>query len=439
MTQMSDSDHVFDPGAFGPWVGEYVGGSRRLVLAMFADADFGAPYAFYVEGDGVVRLRPLDAAHMHSDRGETFEFVEAAEGQGRRLRLGVADTDPMPVTLVRAASPVEERVRFGPSLAGTLLLPEGSGPHSAAVLAHGAAGGQRDFYRLFAHTMVRANVAALIYDKPGFGESAGNASPTIFTQAAAVEAALDYLRARSDIRRVGLWGFSNGMWAVPMVAARRAEVAFVVGVGSPGVSMAESESHRRTAVLRTAGIPDDVVEKVGSAWRLILTAIGEGRLDRSKAQTLDQLLRTLAADHELARFPLPGYARINPVLSPIPPPTVDAVRAYLSGTSDRELEYDPATDYQRIHCPVFLQYGANDLNVPVPESENRIRNALERAGNRDVTISTYPDAGHMLEVLPSTSASSDDDLSAEESEYLMLQFTFTAGALEELRSWMLNL
>jgi pimeloyl-ACP methyl ester carboxylesterase len=202
--------------------------------------------------------------------------------------------------------------------------------------------------------------------------------------------------------------------------------------------MAVSESHRRTAVLRAAGIPDDVVEKVGSAWRLILTAIGEGRLDQSKAQTLDQLLRRLTTDPELASFPLPEYARINPVLSPIPPPTVDAVRAYLSGTSDRELEYDPATDYQRIHCPVFLQYGDNDLNVPVSESQNRIRSALERAGNRDVTINTYPDAGHMLDVFPSTTGNSADDPSPEEAEYLMLHFTFVAGALEELQLWMLN-
>jgi pimeloyl-ACP methyl ester carboxylesterase len=438
MTQMSDRDQVFDPAAFGPWVGEYVGGARRLVLAMFADADFGAPYAFYLEGDDVVRLRPLDAAHMHSDRDETLELVDAADGERRTVRVRVAGADPVPRTLVRTASPVEEKVWFGPSLAGTLLLPEGSGPHTAVVLAHGAAGGQRDFYRLFAHTLVRANVAALIYDKPGFGESAANGSPTIFSQADAVEAALDYLRGRSDIRQVGLWGFSNGMWAVPMVAARRAEVAFVAGVGSPGVSMAVSESHRRTGVLRAAGVPPDVVEQVGSAWRLIFAALGEGRLDESMAQTLDELLHGLAAEPELARVPVPGYGRINPVLSPIPPPTVDAIRPYLTGTADPELDHDPATDYQQIRCPVFLQYGANDVNVPVPESENRIRTALDRAGNRNVTISIYPDAGHMLGVSPSTSGNTADDLSAEETEALMLRFTFTAGAREDLQSWMLN-
>jgi uncharacterized protein len=438
VTQVSDSDLVFDPGAFGPWVGDYAGGSRRLVLAMFADADFGAPYAFYLEGDDVVRLTPMDAAHLHSDRGETFELVNPADGQRPTVRVLTADADHAPATMIRSASPAEEKVRFGPSLAGTLLLPEGSGPHTAVVLTHGAAGGQRDFYRLFAHTVVRANLAALIYDKPGFGESAGNGSPTIFTQADAVEAALDYLLSRSDIGRVGLWGFSNGMWAVPMVAARRPEVAFVAGVGSPGVSMVVSESHRRTGVLRAAGVPPAVVERVGLAWRLILSAVGAGRLDEHTAHTLDQLLHGLAAEPELARVPVPGYARINPVLSPIPPPTVDPVRPYLNGTPVPELDYDPATDYRHIHCPVFLQYGSNDINVPVRESENVIRGALERAGNRDVTISTYPDAGHMLGVSPAIAGNSADEPSAEEAEYLMLRFTFTVGAREELQSWMLN-
>jgi uncharacterized protein len=434
---MSDSDPDFDPVAFRGWVGEYAGAARRLVLAMFADTDFGEPYAFYVEGDDVVRLIPLDAGHLQSDRGETFELVESSDGQ--RPSVTVAQgVGSVPATLLRAATPVEEKVGFGPSLAGTLLLPGGPGPHPAVVLAHGAAGGQRDFYRLFAHTMVRANVAALIYDKPGFGESPANRSPTIFTQAEAVEAALDHLRARTDIGRVGLWGFSNGMWAVPMVAGRRADVAFVAGVGSPGVSMAVSESHRRTAVLRDAGVPDHVVEKVGSSWRLIFATIGQGRLEESTAQALSELLPELAAEPELAKVPLPEYARINPLLSPVPPPTAHALDAFLTGTGDRELEYDPATDYERIHCPVFLQYGANDLNVPVQESQTRIRDALDTAGNRDVMINTYPNAGHMLDVVPSTTGDAAAELSAEESQYLMLHFTFTAGALHDLRSWMLN-
>ena len=64
-----------------------------------------------------------------------------------------------------------------------------------------------------------------------------------------------------DPSRVGLAGFSNGMWSVPMVAARR-PTAFVVGAGSPGVSMAESEVHRRTKVLRDVGVGEPTLAAV---------------------------------------------------------------------------------------------------------------------------------------------------------------------------------
>jgi pimeloyl-ACP methyl ester carboxylesterase len=137
-----------------------------------------------------------------------------------------------------------------------LIMPTGDGAHPAVVVADGTAGGQRDFCRLSAQAPLDAGVAVLIYDKQGHGRSAGKADPAIFDQANALSAALDALASTPgiDSGRVGLLGFSNGMWAVRMAAARRPDVAFVAGVGSPGVTLAESEVHRRTKVLRDAGV-----------------------------------------------------------------------------------------------------------------------------------------------------------------------------------------
>ena len=80
---------------------------------------------------------------------------------------------------------------------------------------------------------------------------------------------------RDRRRAIGLAGFSNGMWSVPMIAARRG-AAFLTGVGSPGVSMAESEIHRRTKVLRDAGVGPATVAAVAVAWRCIFAIVGEG-------------------------------------------------------------------------------------------------------------------------------------------------------------------
>jgi uncharacterized protein len=438
MSHRGVGDSTFDPEAFQPWVGEYAGGDCSIVVAMFADDDFGAPYPFYLEGDDVVRLEQLDAVRLLSARGEKFELVGGATQSGTSLIVRRADGGDG-LRLARTASPVEQHVRFGRGLAGTVLLPAGSGPFSAVVAAHGAAGGQRDFYRLFAHTMVGAGVSVLIYDKPGFGESAGAGQPTIFSQAEAIEAGVDYLRERSDVRQVGLWGFSNGMWAVPLVAVRDSDIAFVAGIGSPGVSMAESEIHRRACALRRAGVSPAVIERVRSAWRAVFAAIAGGRVEGAASQALDQVLRDLADEGELSNVPIPAFARVNPALSPIPPPSLTVVRSFLDGTADPELGHDPVVDYQRIRCPIFLQYGEQDLNVPVTASVAAIRAAVERSGNPDLTIRTYANAQHMLDIVDpgnGTAGGNGAQEDPEEAEYLMRHFTFTRGARDDLRNWM---
>jgi pimeloyl-ACP methyl ester carboxylesterase len=51
-------------------------------------------------------------------------------------------------------------------------------------------------------------------------------------------------------------------------------------------------------------------------------------------------------------------------------------------------------DWERLTVPVLLLWGGRDTVVNVPLSEQRIRAALERAGNRDVSVRVIPDADH---------------------------------------------
>ena len=46
--------------------------------------------------------------------------------------------------------------------------------------------------------------------------------------------------------------------------------------------------------------------------------------------------------------------------------------------------------------PTLALYGALDRNVDAADSAVHLRAYLRRAGNHDVTIKTYPDAGHQL-------------------------------------------
>jgi pimeloyl-ACP methyl ester carboxylesterase len=409
------------PADLADRTGWYAGGGRRLLLTQIPEAYFGEPMILVEEGGAIGRAYPFDDGTLVTDDGELLHLtedggVESAHG-----------------ALTRCYH--EESVDFtagDTQLSATVILPQpvADGPFPAAVIVHGAAGGQRDFCRLQAGPLLDAGLAVLIYDKPGHGRSGGT-QPSIFDQGAAVEAAFDKLRSHPgiDAARVGLAGLSNGMWAVPMVAARRGEVAFVAGLGSPGVSMAESEVHRRTKILREAGAGPATLAAVAEAWRCIFATVANGQ-STVVTERLGRALDVVAAATDLTGYETPEYVRQNPMLSPIPPQmTVDELVAMTGGEREPELAYEPALDYARVRCPVLLQYGADDTSVPVPESVAAIEQAVTDPGQLSVRI--YPGLEHMLNIVPTLAG-----LGAEEAMYQFHEFRFGPTVWTDLIAWL---
>ena len=370
------------------WCGWYDAEDRTVLLTQFPEEDFGEPMCLLQTGDEVMRAYPLDERSLVREDGTTIELLlDPADGRPA-LRIG---GDILSRTGRFHESPVSFPVGDA-TLAGTLITPAGPGPHPAAVFVHGAAGGQRDMNRLFADALLEAGVAVLLYDKRGHGRSTGATDPTIFDQADAAAAALDLLRgmATIDSRRVGLLGFSNGMWAVPMAAAADPDVTFVAGIGSPGVSMAESEVHRRTKLLRSAGVGAETVTAVAETWRCLFDLAADGKASPESVERLTTLLATVRSAPDVHAYQEPAYARQNPMLSAIPPrmPVADLV-AMVTSAPDPELAHDPADDYRRLRCPVFLQYGSEDTSVPVSTSVERLGAALQESGDPRTAIRVY--------------------------------------------------
>lgn len=181
--------------------GWYDRADRTVLLTQIPESYFGEPMILLAEGDRVVRAYALDETNLLDEDGRAVELVEGG------LRV---DGE----TMARSTRYTEREVTFvagGVDLAGTVILPPGEGPHPAAVLLHGAAGGQRDWCRLQAAPILAAGVAVLIYDKAGHGESGGT-KPSVFEQAEAGDAAMEALAAvpRIDPVRIGLAGFPTG-------------------------------------------------------------------------------------------------------------------------------------------------------------------------------------------------------------------------------------
>jgi uncharacterized protein len=418
------------PGELDRWCGWYAGPGRRVLFTQVPERSFGEPMVLVGEGDAVVRAYPVGAGRFLREDGVAVALDEAG------LRVGAAESRAGLARFARLTGPVlsrdrafrEREVEFavgGDTLSATLVTPAGPGPHPAAVAVHGAAGGQRDFCRLLVEPVLDAGVAVLLYDKRGHGRSTGSPAVTVFDQARAAAAGLDRLAGEPDVDagRLGLVGFSNGMWAVPMVAAGRADVTFVAGIGAPGVSMAESEVHRRTKVLREAGVGAATVEAAARAWRCVFALAGAGP-DASVEAELSAALDQLRAAADLDRYEIPDYARENPMLSAVPPADV---RRWLPERPDPELGHDPVADYAQVHCPVLLQWGALDTSVPVDVSARRISAAQPGAALR-----VYPGVEHMLNV----AVTGVRGISAEEAMYGFHGFRFAAGVREDLRNWL---
>lgn len=140
----------------------------------------------------------------------------------------------------KAQSPdvITEDIRFeseGVSLAGTIYMPRQ--PHAAVVIVHGS--DQTPRMSKFASFLANNGISVLTYDKRGVGESGGvYAGPEVGTNnidpanlnllAEDASAAIDILHRRDKNILVGLVGFSQAGWIIPIAANKNPLVDFMV-------------------------------------------------------------------------------------------------------------------------------------------------------------------------------------------------------------------
>jgi pimeloyl-ACP methyl ester carboxylesterase len=149
------------------------------------------------------------------------------------------------------AQPASESFRFasvGAVLGGTLVVPS----HSIAAVVLVPGSGQTPRMLGFARALAKQGIAALTYDKRGVGESSGlYAGPEVGTNnvdppnlqllAGDAASAVRELMRRlpPDHGPVGIIGFSQGGWIVPLAAKMNADIQFMVLWSGPLVTTHE--------------------------------------------------------------------------------------------------------------------------------------------------------------------------------------------------------
>lgn len=141
---------------------------------------------------------------------------------------------------VKAQSPdiITKDIKFeseGVSLAGTVYTPQYS--HAAVVLVHGS--GQESRMRDFALLLAKNGISVFTYDKRGVGESDGvYAGPEVGTNnvdsfnlnllAKDASAAINILHQQNKNIPIGLIGFSQAGWIIPIATNINPLVDFMV-------------------------------------------------------------------------------------------------------------------------------------------------------------------------------------------------------------------
>ncbi len=365
-----------DQGAYGIEASSAVYANDTLTVGF---ASIAGEYVGTLSEDG-----NLTGTWTQSGQSFPLEFSPAEEETPEANRPQ-EPSGPLPYSAEDVAFANSEA---GIDLAGTLTLPDGPGPHPAAVLISGSGPQNRDEevfghrpFLVLADHLTRQGVAVLRYDDRGVGESGGSfATATSADFATDAAAAMGYLQGRSEIDagRIGLIGHSEGGVIAPLLAVESDDVAYVVMIAGPGIRGDALLMMQGEAINRAAGATEEQITTNRELQRQLFAAVTSHATDSELEAEIRQLFDESAAGMTTAQ--------------------VDGQVAFLVSPWMRWfLAHEPVSVLERLTVPTLAVTGSKDLQVPAEANLSAIESALNAAGNTDFEVIALDGLNHLLQ------------------------------------------
>ena len=268
----------------------------------------------------------------------------------------------------------------GLTLAGTLHLPGGAGPHPATVMMQGSGPADRasdGYFPPIRNAFLDQSMATFSFDKPGCGASTGDwRDYGLFDRADQVSAALAVIRARPDVDadRVGVWGQSQGGWMAQILASRPLGLAFAIANSGPSIGVVEQDLYGCEHSMRAEGHSEPDIEH---ALRFIAELHEAAQLGRSYAD----IAGTVEAARSESWY---GYAEVEDEAD------------WRFGRILVQEDYQPMESLRQIACPFLAIYGGSDVLVPAWRSAENTGHALAAAELEDGTVVVFPSGDHRI-------------------------------------------
>jgi uncharacterized protein len=277
-------------------------------------------------------------------------------------------------------------------LAGTLVLPNGKGPHPAILLIQGDGPHTRDqlisgspSFRMIADALTRAGIAVLRVDKRGVGKSTGPSvdDSTIADFAHDAQASFEFLSHRPEIdpERIGLLGHSEGAIVAPIVATSGTHVRFVVLIAPPAVPGGEIWVRQKVRNLKRLGANPAVLAPVEKQMRRLVEFVKSGKNDDA---TYYQIGHDFVAAHGMEE---------NKITHKFIDQLISDVRNRWHAEFFR---YDPAEALKKLKAPTLAVLSSADDQVILDQNLPSLVNALVASGNPDFAVSVLPDHDHFF-------------------------------------------
>ncbi len=224
---------------------------------------------------------------------------------------------------------------------------------------------------MFFEEFTKAGWCVLSWDKPGVGGSAGDwLAQSMSDRANEALAAIDYLQTRTDIikEKIGLFGYSQAGWVMPLAASRSQKAAFIIAV-SPAIDVVRQSRYYKRNLWTQQGVSQAEI-----AVRLAFFD-GVGKPPKREA-TYESYVKWFR-DH--------------------------APKGYGEPQSERRWRFssllvgvNATASLRQTNCPVLAIWGGHDLHVDPVEGYEVYARELGRARNRDVSLKIFPNADHSL-------------------------------------------
>lgn len=324
----------------------------------------------------------------------------------------------------------DKSIQYG----GTITKPKGGGPFPALLLITGSGQQNRDEeifghkpFAVIADYLTRKGYLVLRVDDRGVGQTTGdvkNATTKDFADDAMV--GLDYLKSLPDVdkKKIGLLGHSEGGMIAEIVAAQRKDLAFVVLLAAPGVSIVDLMTDQNRAVLQTTtGLTKTQIESYLTLYKPLASVIASAYSD-----TAARNAATTVLNNWLAKTPKDIAAATTGITS-------DSIKQAFVEKSVEELykpwyrfffRYQPATYVQKMNTKVLALNGDKDIQVFSKTNLPALKASLQKSPSKTFETVELSGLNHLFQHCTKCTV----------AEYGALEETFASEALEVIGTWL---